>query len=412
VRITYWIAAASGLALTAFVLSFASGTREPSSYNVLYKFAGSPDGASPQSDLTLDAGGNLYGTTFSGGAHPNYGTVFELKRANSDWQEQVLYSFSGGNDGGGPVGGVTFDKNGNLYGTTSFGGPYGETGTVFELSPNSKGGWNQQTIYQFSQVANPNSNLLIDSQGNLYGTTGLDHGGAGLVFELSLQPNGTWTEATLHAFIGKPDGAIPSGALVMDQQGNLYGMTQAGGTGSCAGGCGLVYELTPGSTGWTESILYSFPGGRGRGRNPSTGLTLDDAGALYGTTWRGGDEYGVLFKLAQAKGQNWQEDVLYQFFGGIDGWSPVGRIVTTMPGILFGAAYLGGSNSIGTVFEVHPGPGAKEKTLHAFAGGADGKLPMGGVTSDGDGTLYGTTSQGGNSGCNGNGCGTVYQLKP
>jgi uncharacterized repeat protein (TIGR03803 family) len=427
-RISFLVAAASGLALGGFLLSFALGAMTSSSYKVLYAFAG-PDGAGPSADLAIDAEGNLYGTT-SGGGTGNGGTVFELKRTTDGWKWQALYNFAGGFDGWGPFAGVTFDTAGNLYGTTEFGGSgLGREGkgTVFRLLPNSKGGWAEQVLYRFTGRAHgrgPTSDLVFDKLGNLYGTTGGGiNAGHGTIFELSPQGNGSWVETTLHAFKGKPDGAFPTAGLVLDGQGYIYGLTQNGGVGKChlvpyPRGCGTLYELAPDSSGWKETILYSFVLGGGSGKFPSGGLTQDSAGDLYGTTEEGGDGFGVVFRLARAQKHGYQETVLYRFYGGDfgpDGEYPRGRLVMNAQGNLFGVTGFGGSGGWGTVFEVHPGSGMRERILHAFAGGSDGSLPLAGVISDAQGFLYGTTVYGGGLGgsnCSNEGCGTVYQLKP
>jgi uncharacterized repeat protein (TIGR03803 family) len=393
-------------------------------YKLLYTFAGTPDGVAPLSDLKIDAEGNLYGTTSQGGTGVCHcGTVFELKRTKDGWKEELLYSFGDGSDGAFPIAGVTFGSDGSLYGATSSGGNNIGYGTIFKLTRSSKG-WTEQVLYRFTGGPDsqaPNSDLVFDRLGKLYGTTSGGRGAYGTVFELSPQSNGSWVETTLHAFTGAPDGAVPAATLVLDGQGDIYGLTTGGGAGGCHRafplGCGALYELTPNPSGWTETILYSFVRGGGFGVLPSGGLTLDKAGNLYGTTQGGGDTFGVVFKLARSQKHGWQESVLYRFYGGVryepDGRQPVGRLVMNARGNLFGATNYGGSSEAGTLFEVkRPGNGRREKLLYQFAGGTDAASPRAGVIADSQGILYGTTQAGGGAGCGGNGCGTVYQLKP
>jgi len=207
-----------------------------------YTFTGGFDGSNPEAGLTLDAAGNLYGTANSNGEHYD-GTVFELKRSGSSWTEDTLYSFAGGDRGAYPAAGLIFDPAGNLYGTTEFGG--NGNGMVFELSP-SGAGWFLNQTYAFVGgfgLDGPLAPVLRDSAGNLYGTTFEVGGGAnvGEVFELS-PSNGGWTYTVLHYFTDDHgDGGLPSGSLVMDAHGNLYGTTTTGGTYQL----GTVWEITP-----------------------------------------------------------------------------------------------------------------------------------------------------------------------
>ena len=201
----------------------------------------------------------------------------------------ILHAFTGGTDGGGLYGGVVMDKQGNLYGATSGGGAYGN-GTVFELSPNSDGTWTETVLYSFTNGdpagAGPSGTLLLDTAGNLYGTT--LNGGAyksGAAFELSPSSSG-WALTLLYAFSAYAgDAGAPNGRLIMDGTGNLYGTSKNGGANQTTG---AVFELSPGTAGWTETLLYSFPAGTG-GNFPLTGLARDTAGDLYGTTYWGGD---------------------------------------------------------------------------------------------------------------------------
>ena len=267
----------------------------PWTETVLYRFTGAPDGASPGAPVTFDQAGNLYGGTAKGGPS-GHGVVYELQPANGGWSEQVLYQFTGGNDGGWIAGGWTFDHAGNLYGVANSGGAYGD-GTAFRLSP-SVPFWTESTLYAFSipTGANPVGGLIFDALGNLYG--GAPYGGAnygGTVFELIPQPNGNWNYALVNAFVA--EGTTTPGPLcklTMDSAGNLYGTTNGDG----AFGYGSVFKLTPSDGGWIYSDLHDFTGGSD-GRYPGgSSVTFDHAGNLYGTATGGGAYgYGVAWEI-------------------------------------------------------------------------------------------------------------------
>jgi uncharacterized repeat protein (TIGR03803 family) len=282
------------------------------SYNetVIYSFCSVNDcldGAGPEAGLVLDAAGNLYGTTSYGGDVYG-GVVFKLVSpgGSGSWKETVLYSLLGTYEGG-SYAGVTFDKAGNLYGTTNGGSSCFTGGTVFKLSPRGRGDWYYTLLYKFSQGgkdgACPFSAVTLDSQGNIYGTT--VYGGlydAGVVYELAPKKHGPWNEVVVHSF-NFNDGAGPYAGLVRDANGNLYGTLTAGGQG----GLGSIFMLTPtrhsAVSGFaTEKILLNFHGKDGI--FPYTGLTFDAAGNLYGAAYYGGDlgdcndqGCGVVFEL-------------------------------------------------------------------------------------------------------------------
>jgi uncharacterized repeat protein (TIGR03803 family) len=259
----------------------------------IHEFTGGRDGGKSGAPLLMDKMGNLYGTTAAGGNY-GLGTAFMLSpMPNGSWKLSGLHGFGGGLDGAQPATGLTFDTTGNLYGTTVTGGRYGY-GTVFRLSPNSNGGWTETVIHSFHSVDGvfPFASVIFDGEGNLYGTT--DAGGAygfGNVFELSPNANGGWVVSTLYSFTGGNDGRAPEGAIVFGQDGNLYGTTYFGGNGTgCVLNCGVVYKLTHNADGtWSESVIYNFVGGTD-GATPSAGLTFDSVGNLLGTTFYGGDQ--------------------------------------------------------------------------------------------------------------------------
>jgi uncharacterized repeat protein (TIGR03803 family) len=252
----------------------------------------------PVGSLAFDASGNLFGTAHSGGPHGE-GAVFELTSATGGtWTVSVPRYFSGPPDGHGPRSNVIFDSAGNLFSTTYAGGAH-SAGTVFELSPNGDNTWTETILHDFQKDVgdgySPWASLIFDSFGNLYGTT--ENGGAqeGTVFELSPNGDSTWSEKILHKFGNGSDGRYPMANLVADAAGNLYGTTLEGG----AYGFGTVFKLTPAAGGtWAETVLHNFGNGTD-GKYPGYGaLIFDSAGNLYGTT-SGGGKYGggMIFEI-------------------------------------------------------------------------------------------------------------------
>lgn len=316
--------------------------------SVLYAFQNGNDGAFPDSGLIEDTSGNFYGTTGLGGP-PGFGTVFELA---ANGTETALYTFTGGSDGGVPAG-LVGDLSGNLYGTTIRGGTFGGSdcgeigcGTVFEVSPAGK----ETVLYTFlggTDGSQPAGGVIRDRNGNLYGMTSLGgtgncNGGSycGTVFKVA--PDGT--ETVLHSFQGGNDGYAPLGALLLDSAGNLYGTTQSGGSG---GGYGTVFKLAPDGT---ETVLYAFKGGRD-GLGPVAGVVMDKSGNLYGTTYIGGGTgckgggCGTAFKLTL----DGTESVLVSF--GKGGKYPTASLLLKGD-ILYGVTEKGGSHNKGVVFKV------------------------------------------------------------
>ena len=285
------------------------------SESVLYRFQGGNGADDPVGGLVMDSAGNLYGAAAGGirncALGIGCGVVFKLApNGSGGYTESVLYRFQGGSDGESPRG-LIMDRAGNLYGTTSDGGGIRncplydrECGVVFKLAANGSGGYTESVIYRFRGGTDgwlPYGRLSIDRTGNLYGTTGFGgkktrecpHYGCGVVFKLAPDGGGAYTESVLYRFRGGRDGAGPKAGLIMDRAGNLYGTTVGGGGSSkCDGGCGTVFKLTPdGSGGYSESVLYRFTGWS-NGWSPETGLILDRAGNLYGTTGLGGNNTG------------------------------------------------------------------------------------------------------------------------
>jgi uncharacterized repeat protein (TIGR03803 family) len=277
------------------------------SESVLYPFTGSSDGREPYARLVFDPQGNLYGTTLLGGKFgtacaSGCGTVFRLAPSVNGWKESVLYAFSGESDGALPYAGLTFDASGNLYGTSYAGGTY-RSGTVFRLTLTSSGSWTESVLHAFTggpDGKRPLGALTLDPAGNLYGTTfeGGGTGNYGVVFKLRPQPTGAWLENVLHTFGNRP-AANPMAGLVFDTAGNLYGTTALGANlSTCGGGCGTLFKLTPNLSGrMVFSVLRVF-GRSGDGYNPSGDLILDSNGNLLGTTQAGGSQQaGTMFEV-------------------------------------------------------------------------------------------------------------------
>jgi uncharacterized repeat protein (TIGR03803 family) len=354
--------------------------------------------------------------------------------------QKSLYEFSGGADGAYPIASLILDQSGSLYGTTEGGDAYG-SGTAFKLTPNASGGWKESVLYSFCRLtdctdgASPGASLIFDTAGNLYGTTAgggdpacLNGFGCGVVFRLAPHSDGSWTESVLYSFCSLTkcaDGEGPDGALIFDGAGNLYSTTSAGGIASCGdNGCGVVFELKPHSDGrWTESVLYSFCSLTKciDGFEPVSGLVLDAAENLYGTTADGGDPScfngfgcGVVFKLDKTGKQT----VLHRFTGK-DGSTPNASVIFDQAGNPYGTTAEGGVQyppGYGLVFQLTQlaDGGWKENVLHYFTGGKDGRISFAGLIFDQLGNLYGTAYASGNLNCGGvgGGCGVAFRLAP
>jgi uncharacterized repeat protein (TIGR03803 family) len=408
------------------IVALGVGPAWGSSEKVIYSFAGgSADGELPTSNLISDSAGNLYGTTTEGGnssscgpfGGESCGVVFQLTPSNGNWTEKVIYSFGGGADGGTPYSGLAMDASGNLYGTTFAGGASGQ-GTVFELTP-ANGTWTETVLHSFtggSDGAAPRAGLIL--RGNsLAGTTTLGGSGNGCVFGT---PCGTvfgmshtskgWIEKVLYTFTGGSDGGIPYGGLVVDNAGNLYGTTTQ--YGAC---CGTVFELTPGKGTWTEKTLYSFTGASD-GSYPEGTLILDPAGNLYGTTSTGGgSQVGTVFQLEKTQ-NGWTLNTLHTFTGDPDGAVPEAGLVRRGSSV-FGTTYNGGTGSqcglfggtpCGTVYELsRTGQGIVYSVIYSFLSTPDAAQPEGSLWVDQSGDLFGTGYTGGASGN-----GAVFEIMP
>jgi uncharacterized repeat protein (TIGR03803 family) len=411
---------------------------------LLYQFNGKKQGGTPEAALVFDSQGNLFGTTKYGGKGlrngTGWGTVFELaKGSNGQWKQTTIHSFyAPTNDGTYPVAPLVVDGNGNLFGTTSGGGVDGcgnnAQGTAFELSPAGGGKWTEAEIHGFGcfDGTNPVAGLTLDAAGNLYtttskgGKTAVCNQGCGTVVELSFSA-GQWNETVLYSFLGGVDGQNPLGSVVLDSSGNLYGTTQwGGGNGTCSQFgvnlfCGTAFELSPGSGGWTESIIHSFGGGNDGG-NPAAGLIFDSAGNLYGTTeWGGGlgncspfgtNQFcGTVYQLSHGS-SGWTENVIHSFADGTDGNNPTAALIVDTASVLYGttAGVQDVGVATGTAFRLTPQGGTwAEAVLHTFSNANQGTFP-GSIIFGPPGILYGTAGEGGNT-HNCSYCGIVFELK-
>ena len=388
-------------ALVAFALNVFAAPAFAQSFTVIHDFTGGADGAVPGYTLLKNGKHGFIGAANQGGA--GYGTVFQLSQKAGAWKVKPLYDFTGAE--GQPGWGVIHGANGSLFVNASYnsvmGGP---CGSALELDPAKAPGNGAKFVstllhtYTKSEDGCPTGNLLRDANGNLFGVT--QNGGAngwGSVFELSPSGSG-WTQSILYSFRGAEDGGAPYSELVMDKAGNLYGTASASTVNR-----GTVFELSPSNGSWSYTVLYAFTGGQDGGQ-PVAALTLDH-GKLYGaTTSFGAGGGGTIFELKPANG-GWKFKVLHSLTGS-DG--PVAALSIGTTGTLYGTNFVDGADGYGSVFSLTPSGGKWLYTdLHDFTGGADGGYPGGGVVLDAVGNLYGTAVLGGV-----NGLGVVYEVTP
>jgi uncharacterized repeat protein (TIGR03803 family) len=337
---------------TVFELSPGSGGTWTKTELYSFTFIGG-DVALPTSNLVLDAKGNLYGLAPLGGAN-GAGGIFELSPgSNGTWTEKVIYSFTGGTDNVSFESSLIIDSGGDLYGylgaavlsngTSTFGG-------VFELESGSNGTWTEKILHSFSGgddgIAPYGGMLVLDSSGDVLGMASGGSHDYGVVFELVRGAAGSWTEKVLHVYKGGADGSYGyGGPMAIDAAGNVFGTS----TWS-------VLEFIPGSNGtWTEKILHNFAGGRD-GAYPDAGLTLGSSGNLYGTTNQGGAHYGTVFELIPGSNGTWSERILHRFTPSTgDGFYPADSpVVVDGQGNVYGTMSSGGTSNYGVVFEVTP----------------------------------------------------------
>jgi hypothetical protein len=403
---------------------------------VLYSFQGGAGGADPyQSGVVMDKSGNLYGVLSSGGQGgtncfgEGCGLIYELSpNPGGGWEETSLYVFKGRDDGGSPVGNLTIDAKGNLYGVTEQGGTGGcnsvlgaGCGVVFRLSP-SKKGWKYSVIHSFeSDGSYPNAGVVFDEAGNLYGTTqfgGDFFCGCGIVYQLKPVGKGKWTENTLYDFLGISRGgtdvSFPGSDVFIDANGNIFGTGTGGGDVNCNDGCGGVYELVAQGNGtYQEEVLHVFTGGRD-GIQPYGGVLLDSEGNIFGTTALGGGRgcnngkfgCGTVFELKKS-GDSYEEKIIFRFTGD-NGYNPVADLYLDSANNLYSTTAAGGAFNNGVAFSLGISSGKwTETVLYSFGSGTDGASSWASLTPDGSGGFFGTTRVGG-----ANGAGTVFHLQP
>jgi uncharacterized repeat protein (TIGR03803 family) len=340
----------------------------------IYSFGNNPDGAGPAATLFQASDGFLYGTAGGGGATAN-GTVFRISPAGAF---HLVYSFTNGTDGQHPAASLVQGRDGNLYGTTTFGGS-NCFGTVFRLTP----GGAITPVYSFSagtDGAIPMAGLVLGKDGNLYGTTfGGNTPSKGSVYRIST--NGVFT--SLHAFTGGADGGKPQAPLIQAADGNLYGTTSQGGATSN----GTIFRITPAGA---LTVIYSFTNGTD-GAAPQAGLVQGGDGYFYGAAKNGGgNSLGTIFRVST----NGAFTTLHTFSPAPEGFGVLSSLVQFSDGKLYGAAESGGAGSAGSIFRISTA-GVFEQLYSFSKAGGDGQTPVGGLIQANDGNLYGTTTAGG-----------------
>jgi uncharacterized repeat protein (TIGR03803 family) len=416
-----------GLRAFVFALTFyvafaalASRPMQAQTFSVIHNFTGGGDGWFPIG-TTISRGGTIYGSEQGGCC----GGIFKMQSAGAGWILTPLYMFpSGGPDGVGP-GPVTIGPDSSLFATNTSGGITGGQcgqagcGAVINLRvpPNTSVSalrpWNVNLVYSFAFANDgaqpgPDQILTFDGAGNMYGTT--QFGGAtgnGAVFRL-VEGDGGWHENVAYSFSARPDGNVPESGVIVDPAGNIYGTTSLGGTANF----GTVFELSPSGSGYTEKVLYNFQNGID-GSQPWGELVLDSAGNLYGTASSGGDgNGGTVFQLTPSGG-SWSFNLLYAFQGN-GSFGPIAGLTMDAAGNLYGTTAGDGAFGDGSVYKLTRSGGSWTfADLHDFSG-TDGRGPVGGVTLGFNGNLYGTAKSGGafsGSQCVA-GCGVIWQITP
>ena len=397
-------------------------------FSVIHAFSG-PDGDHPAAGLTMDQGGNFYGTTRDGGSFDNgyacelyflngCGTAFKMTRHGSAWLLAPLVKFNSTN-GAYPQTAVTIGPNGSIYGTTGLGGGCSYSvfgcGEIFNLTPKATApiafppSWVDHVLYAFTEGDDGGpypSEVIFDAAGNLYGTSVGGTYGAGNVFEFTPSQYG-WTETVLYSFYGGNDGLYPHGMIADSGFNHLYGVTFKGGGNGCDGsGCGTVFELTRSGSGWSETILHTFTDGSD-GAWPLGAPIMDQAGNLYGTSAGAFVSPGTVWEMSPSNG-GWTFTVLYNFSGYADA-GPYAGLTMDAAGNLYGTTYAEGTYGEGNVFKLSPSNGSWTYTdLYDFTGGNDGAAPEGRPSVDAAGNVYGTATSGGTYGVSG----TVWEITP
>jgi uncharacterized repeat protein (TIGR03803 family) len=368
------------------------------------------DGSAPYAGLIADTEGNLFGTTDGGGADGD-GTVFEIAKTKHGYASTptTLVSFTG-SDGAGPSGSLIADADGNLFGTTDVGGTGGD-GTVFEIAKTKSGYASAPTtLVSFTGPDGeyPEGSLISDASGDLFGMTYGNGDNYGTVFEIVKTKGGyASSPSTLVNFTGT-DGSYPSGSLIADAAGDLFGMTSSGG----ADGDGTVFKIAKTKSGYadTPTTIVSFTGSDGA--YPQASLSMDSSGDLFGTTYGSGsgtDGDGTVFEIVKSMSGYASTPTTLVSFTGVDGSGPAGNLIADPAGDLFGTTYQGGADNDGTVFEIaktKSGYASKPTTLVSFTGANGANPTYESLTADAAGDLFGTSSAGGAGGD-----GTVFELE-
>jgi uncharacterized repeat protein (TIGR03803 family) len=386
-------------------------------FSVLYSFTGGLDGGNPETGLTIDQAGNFYGTAFDGGGPGNGGAVFKFAHSSGSWDLITLYTFSHYADMGGAPDSLLLGSDGEFYGTNYHGG-VGDNGTVYRLQPAVSDckanmcSWSGTALYDFMGSPDgsvPTGGLTLDQAGNLYGST--QYGGLGYHNPGTIYELTPFDGSWIETQLYAFTGGLDGSyinGVVMGADGNLYGTALYGGLNFQ----GTVFELVHSESGWSLKILHAFTGGND-GLHPSAGLTFDRAGNLFGTTSSGGaGEEGTLFELMPFNG-NWTFQTVYNF-PSIRGCGPSSVLTIGADGSLYGSSYCGGVYNAGTVFKLtDSGDSWTETVLHVFTGGSDGSYPVGTVTLDANGYAYGVTAYGGitNPNC-AFACGVIWEISP
>ena len=379
----------STLICASFALNALAAPASAHKFEVVHDFTGGAEGGVPGYTLTVDGQNRFLGTANQGGR--GYGTVFRVARSAGAWTVKPLYNFTGKE--GQPGWGVILGVGGTLYVNASYasvqGGPCGSALALDPKAPHAPGKLQSTLLHTYTKSDDgcPTGNLLQDPNGNLFGVTQI--GGAngwGSVFELSSSGAG-WTQTILYSFRGQEDGGGPYSELVMDDAGNLYGTASASQVNF-----GTVFELSPSGLSWTYKVLHTFTGGNDGGQ-PVAALTFDHAGNLFGaTTSYGRKGGGIVFQLSPS-GDSWTFKVLHNLTGS-DG--PVAALALADTGAIYGTNFMDGDYGYGSVFSLTPISGKwRYKDLHDFTGGSDGGYPGGGVVFDANGNLFGTAVLGG-----------------
>ena len=384
----------------------------------MHSFTGAPDGRFPEARIMRDGSGDLWGTTYAGGGKCNCGIIYELQPAgSSSYIASVVYTFGAAGTGSHPAARLYLAKSGTFYGSTELGG-YWNAGTLFQLAPLQSGGYSLSQLHEFTgsgDGAQPEAPVIGNASGQIYGTTtagGTESCVCGTVFQFT--PGQGYS--LLYSFAGGSDGSTPSSPLTQDSSGVLYGTTESGGlvNAYCSAGCGSVFEVTLSKHGYQKKTLYHFQGSAD-GAAPTGGLLMDKSGVLYGTTQSGGNMCkgtgcGTVFALTP-KGEGYAESVIYSFAARGDGAQPVGDLVEDSQGVSLRCDFeIARFELVQLRHRVRPNqrksglPGVDPARVRRRP--SDGSTPTAGLVLDQpDGILYGTTNAGGTAQY-----GTVFQI--